>query len=581
MFNFIKTWLKIRVSVLIFLVLSLVLLGIAGLAYWKMNISTISIRPTRLNINQITKDNKLIVVQHGVDYFLNTGDFTSIISYTVQAGFDLSTAKVSYQSDHNNNVQPGLVEIQPKIVIKLPKPKVLNVDKSDEESEIIIHCKSNISGFEFNKALRTFGEEFSKYVALKRGILSQANYQAKAIFDRFGRSLGREIEVITSDPDPVDEISVINGIQPVKIETKKLDTWEIVPTTPYEFRGHKSFNLLNALNSNVSAFSYPMINWNDSLNNFLKSITSSSKNYVQFNPLDPKVKFGMIKDGSNKICFYYQYNGVIYAITLEAPDEDVLCSVMPSFLFIAYGFKKNESFKFPVNCSNISGHTLKEFRQWSTVQKREYFRDLAQNLVQMKFYDLHIINLNFQYQIPVLSNSEGEKEFRENEADFTKTIEKAASELQVSLANILGIVYDYNMVRRERFAFFLPEDVIFYTPKRVLKAFLKKEKVLQSAIVEHIPYSEFGERHMITFKDDAFCYIMDNEEKCFDKGGLSDFFRFSKDTGFIKLMLCREFGTDEKVSKSRITNKTQEMTDSIKDETQVTSRKVYPEKHGI
>jgi len=498
------------------LFISLTALVASGIFFWNQKVNKITIKPTRLNILDITSTNKMKVIQFGIDYFLNTGKYVAIIPFDVQAGFDLSKAKIEEVVKTEKIAKDKDINNIPKFVLRLPEPVILNVDKSDNGSLTIIEPKKPDQ--EFVKALRIFGENYAKNMALQRDILSKANARAKKVFRTFAKDAGISIDVITQETKEIKTQYIESKRSPLMI--KQSDDFEYVnqendlSTISLLLRNKKDQNE----SISIIPFSRPPSDQED-----------LPKQVKMYNPFNKDFQLHYNQKEGNCLKLDFLYKGVVYHSNIEAKDFQQLNNFLPKALMSLYSLRGNDNFIPPTN-KDFYGATYERWENSDVNQLRNYINDYFNCKDFAQVFLIKSIG-----DVPVISNKEGKSEYEKDEKAITQNIKTALQEVSslqevpFSADQLILILYDYNKVHRDRFAFFMKDKVVFFTPSR--KLILKTQPV----IIIEIAYKDFNNKNKVNFKDNIF-YFGEGDEVSFDED-ISTMFNNSMKHGFISLFL--------------------------------------------
>ena len=461
-------------------------------------VTDVGIRPTQLNILEILNTNELVVAQHGVDYFLNTGDYVAILPYTVKAGFKLG--------DHLESLITHEGDIT---VVRLPKPEILSVTASSDVKPTAV--KDGMPDGGVTKAMRIFGEKYAKKVALKNNILVAAKERGIEVIRSSVKTLGLgenvRVEVAPADAEPQD-ITIENDFLPIQVT---------VPVEfPYEIRAAKkgatlcdnSFLLYKKNTQSSSPFGAVWANE--------KQTGSDYKNNIIpfFDPLHPKKFFGLLfEEKTKEIGFVFHAGDRLYGVSFSGTSKEERDEILPDFMVFLYGLEENNKTVLP--CANLAGHTQGDFEGMLSVEKAEYF--MSVNKGGLKKYKFN--------NIGVLTDDDGFNHITSNQKEWQDEIEQSFLDLKNSNntapKDYYAILYEYNTVHRNRIMFFSDNGVAFYVPGRFL----------QDKIAEFITYKEFFDLNKVNLKDNQ--YSINGKELASDE--LNNYLNLSVTDGIISL----------------------------------------------
>ena len=458
MFGYLSTVLKVKMAAVVFVGVAFVLLVAAVIVWWKASVSDISIRPTGLNVLEILDKDQLLVAQQGVDFFLNTGDFTAIVPFTVKVGFDLK------KKQERDALGTG------KKVVCLPPPEILGCDKDEKVGEVVI---SDAPNNDLIKSLRVFGERYAEWIAQRRGLLTLANQRGKEIVEQWYKNSTQPVEIVTQ-PSAAEDIEATNEFLPVTATLPKDSLVEVVPENE---RTHPKFCFEFRLKGHPSAYA--------GLEGYMSCETTLEKGVPEkvakcFDTKNPSRQFALCSQKDNLIVFYWMSNGIIYLFSFMDTDEKAMLDHLPDILPALYGLKDNPNWKPRGRCTDITGHTLKDIQALNLQQKRMFFA-----ATYLPFFSLSSGALK---EVAVLCGPEGQNAYRQDAGAVEKEIQEAVAACGLSSAEVVGMAYDYHTstYHRNGLMFFLDDKALYYVPSRMVPP--------QSEIKTVISYKDFSDK---------------------------------------------------------------------------------------
>ena len=540
-----------RKFVSVFLVSSILLLA-GTITYWWYGVTHISTQMGRLNINKISEDNRLKVIQKNIDFLVdigypNGGHFTSIMPFTVQAGFDVAQIEIAEEAGPSQgsgrNIGGFLSKahasssLPAKVIINLPEPRLLNSDVSDDKKSVILRDGDSEGYFDLTKAYEIFGKRFAEQTAMENDVLSEANTEAVKVLKNLARNVYPEptvIEVNTKTPSSGLKKTLYQcETMPISfsLSDSEAQDWNFRFNTAeggnlgyYGFKG--------ALSSGAIEVKLSMDGKAKDLEKYMEAGDGNNKFGRLFSPLDPDLRAYLSYEDQTRLSCYYLLNGTVYELSINARDKDLMNSNLEKIFPLILNLKLDAASTGQKGCSYDDYGLEKSFwKKWSIENKRLYFDHLFAQFKKRKFNDCKLdaksdpSGLNIIYDM-----DEAEKDDISFE-DIKQLIDLFVSNNHVLsgyssyddfMRDCIGIIYNHNTIHRDRFIFFMTDKAIFFSPSRKLgyklafhfpPSIFAKDKIIQDSILEEIPYGRFNtfssgilkeEDEKIVFKDDSF-----------------------------------------------------------------------------
>ena len=532
-------------SIKIIIFLSILLVIAAGGLWW-YRIQTISVQSGRLNIIRITDDNRLKVVQEDIDVlidvvFPNNGYHTSIMPFSVQAGFEWDKIKQTEYFENGKN----------RIVLNLPPPIILNVDTADEASKFILKDRDSGEYFDLVKAHKIFGEKYARAMALKRGILNRANEKAKNILVTWIKNM-REDTIVEINTQPVKDDSA----QEQSINCK---------TLPIKFQLPKEFSIpAECINNGTMADgfytstfkglfdnkTYIRLKCVGKANDLQSYFSKWGKKYgVLFNSETPEQKIYSTFIDGDTLGYYFIFHGYIYEFSIFGKDRVDLYNTMPRLLLYVLQVRPEDNFKPIENCFDDYGLSRSMWGKATTEERREYFIELIDfykrdnpmmPMGRVPFPDLEKVII----PIPILVDKDGWDLHKLGSDKFFNSVRDGLKEMlevlktrneytsqEEFLKDCVGIIFNYNSIHRDRFIFLLSGRAYFYTPKRLF----------QDSICVNTNYKNLNlQQGDLSVQEEEICFGKE-ENRCIKSESLSQFLvwltKYDNRT-FVKLFDC-------------------------------------------
>jgi len=469
------------------------------------------LRPTQLNILEIIDTNKLVVAQHGVDYFINTGDYVAVVPYTVKAGFTLG-----------DNLNSHITREGDTTVVRLPKPEILSVTTSDNAKPVVVKDGNPDPGL--IKAMRIFGENYAKDIALQHNILEVTRKRGIDVLTSTATTLGIgeniRVEVEPADPEP-QKVTIENDFLPIQVTVPKdfLNKYEIFAAKKGVTLIVDSF-LIDRKNASTPSDSADIVGFVRVLQRETGS-RSQNDRIRFFDPLHPEKIFGLLSHDvdEKRIEFFMHAGDRLYRIGFAGSSKKDCDTMLPDLMTFLYGLEGNSKNAAP--CANLAGHTREDFKAMAHDEKARYFSAVDANNSLTRIFDN---NKNC-----IITDHAGSYYKQLDEKGCLNQIKAAFDDLQQSLQqsnppvpkDYYAILYNHNNFHRDRVMFFSDEGVAFYVP----------ERMLQDKIAEFIPYADFFNRNKVNKEKNK--YTINGEE--IQSEVLNDYLSKSIDDGIIKL----------------------------------------------
>jgi len=512
------------VSILVF---SSILMTIGTICYWWYGVQHITTQLGRLNINKISEDNRLKIVQQDIDFLIDIaypggGYYTAIIPFTVQAGFELD--KIEIIEEPNINAEKGRISgdnktekastLKPgRVKINLPEPKILNSDITDDQKYVILRDSKSGEYFDLTKAYESFGKSFVEQTAIDNRILSEANREAAKVLTDLAKNVypkNTKIEINTLEPTTgVKKMVYKCGTMPIYFSLFEKDTlgWKFLENSAETVNmGYYGFQ--GILDNGSVVIKLTRAGKAKDLKTYMESWAPNA--YARFfSPLDPDLRVYLYYEGSTKLGCYYLFNGFLYELSIKGADKDTLNRNLERVFPIILNLRLDNAFPAQDICNYDDYGLIKPmWKNWSIDTKRDYFNYLF--LQFSKFNKCSLRTKGHSSGISIVydeKENENEKDIFENIVHAIKLIVEKGSSLHGYLSDkdfmndCIGAIYNDNRIHRNRYVFFMSDKVIFFTSNRELglKAvaihpltYFARNTDVQDSILTVVSYDKFN-----------------------------------------------------------------------------------------
>ena len=124
-----------KITLIFFTVAVVISIGVG--VFWWIGVNKTTNQYGRLNITELSDDNRLKVVQMDIDFFIDVvshdgGKYTAIMPFSTQTGYEIDNIEIAQEINPDGTGQ---------IKINLPEPQILNVDSSDKSHIVTLREK--------------------------------------------------------------------------------------------------------------------------------------------------------------------------------------------------------------------------------------------------------------------------------------------------------------------------------------------------------------------------------------------------------------------------------------------------------
>ena len=507
-----------KISLIFFTATVVISIGVG--VFWWMGINKISNQYGRLNITELSDDNRLKVVQMDIDFFIdvvshNGGKYTAIVPFSIQAGYEIDNIEIGQEINSDGTGQ---------IKINMPEPKILNVDSSDESHIVTLREKHSGEISDLVKSYKIFGQTFVRNIALSRNILDETNKEVQNILTNFVKNSLPDISLEISTKEPslmVNMVDFRSETIPVFFSIFEKDAEKL----------YLKVNNGNSVSEDLGHFGYIGSSLDKSV--LFKVVKSGKATDLEafikkwdpncgrlFSPLETDLKIYIHPWDEKKVSYLYQFNGYIYELIVEGKDRFSLCKNLPNILPIALGIKHNADFSEPT-CQDDYGMTKTIWSNTTINDKRSYFLTLYENFTRQQpdaiKYEKHQDGYYIFYDSEEKSDADG----------IFKNVQNVVEYLQNENSNfnneVIAVFYNDNLIHRDRFLFFMQDGLVFYIPKRKLYVDLQPEFRID------YPYSEISlnQGKKIRIEDENIVFEnFEKNERAIQSTGLSQFVKW-------------------------------------------------------
>ncbi|NLO38323.1 MAG: DUF4230 domain-containing protein [Ruminiclostridium sp.] len=494
---------------ILYISLSVILLVSVGIgAYWWYGMKNIKPQMGRLNITEISDDNRLKVVQQNIDFLIDLADskggkFIAIIPYVVQAGFDLNKAMVTVTYDDEQakslsqaRAKEDFIEKMKRFVkqeekttskpvsiaINMPEPEILSVDTADDVPICVLRDKESSGLHDQTKGFKIFGEDFARRTALSRNILDQAVKEATGLLNTFVKNIYPDGPVPVIDIPSVERHEQISYLKcsnlaiSFALSSREAENWNI------EFNDgqynesslfiHSGFT--GGLKNAQVRFRLTRAGRATNLDDYMTEWKAPGISHSRFfSSMQPEFRVYLTPLSDNKMTASCILGGFFYDLEFWGADRDTLLNNLPKMLPLVLSLKENPEPVFSSPEIDDFGMTRKLWASATIQQKRSYLRDIC------SFFERHCPDFKvttFSDGVPILydkTETPGDGSLFQHVSRAVKgmfTDPKYSgkySNPKDFYADCLAILAsEPGWGRRDRFIFFMDDSAIFYVPKR-------------------------------------------------------------------------------------------------------------------
>ena len=507
-----------KITLIFFTVAVVISIGVG--VFWWIGVNKTTNQYGRLNITELSDDNRLKVVQMDIDFFIDVvshdgGKYTAIMPFSIQAGYEIDNIEIAQEINPDGTGQ---------IKINLPEPQILNVDSSDKSHIVTLREKHSGEISDIVKSYKIFGQTFVRNVALSRNILGETNKEIQNILKNFVKNSVPDASLEISTKEPVLTVNMVDfrsDTMPVFFSIYDKDAEKLSFSVnngnfASEDLGH--FGYIGSSSDKSVTFRVVKSGKATDLAAFIKKWDPNCGRL--FSPLKTDLRIYIHPWDEKKVSYLYQFNGYLYELIVEGKDRFSLFKNLPNILPIALGVKLNENFSEPT-CQDDYGMTKTIWANTKIQDKRSYFLTLYENFTRQEpdaiKYEKHHDGYYIFYDSEEKTDSGG----------IFKNVQDIVELLQNDNLNfnneIIAVFYNHNLMHRDRFLFFMKDGLVFYIPKR--KVYVD----LQSEFIIGYPYSEISlnQGKKIRIEDEKIVFEnFDKDERAIQSSGLSQFVKW-------------------------------------------------------